>query len=245
MKKLWVIARKDIREAFRSRSTYVFIVIMLVVTISYVANYNNHVKALTNSQAIYDYSRIFLNYLAYFFPLMYSIILCTVLANYSVVLDKAKRNIESLMATPISIRQIWMGKSLAVAFPSLVIGISVSIVFYLVMNFAFVIPKTNSFVFPDAIAVVSALIIVPVLIFSIVAIVVYIQLTIVNPRVASFVFTGIFIGLFLGVNALGAQGTSTDIFPLIYLGIIGLCAGISAILSRRLTKEKVLLSSKA
>ncbi len=244
MKKLWVIARKDIREAFQSRSTYVFIVVMVIVTVSYVLNYNNHVKTLTTSQAVYDYSRIFLNNLAYVFPLMYSIILCSVFANYSVILDKAKRNIESLMATPISIRQIWMGKSLAVTFPSLIIGVSVSIVFYLVMNPAFVIPKTNSFVFPDAMAVVSTLIIVPILIFSIVAIVVYVQLTIANPRVASFVFTGIFIGLVLGVNALGAQGTSTGILPLIYLGVIGLCAGISAILSRRLTKEKVTLSSR-
>jgi ABC-2 type transport system permease protein len=244
MKKLWVIAQKDIREAFRSRSTYVFIVIMLVVTISYVANYNNHVKVLTNSQAIYDFSRAFLNNLAYVFPLMYSIILCSVFANYSVVLDKAKRNIESLMATPISIRQIWMGKSLAVTFPSLVIGVSVSIVFYLVMNFGFVVPKTNSFIFPNAMAVVSAFVIVPMLLFSIVAIVVYVQLTIANPRLASFIFTGIFIGLVLRINALGAQGSSASIFPLIYLGIIGLCAGISAILSRHLTKEKVLLSSK-
>jgi hypothetical protein len=47
-----------------------------------------------------------------------------------------------------------------------------------------------------------------------------------------------------GVSALGGFGISISYFPLIYLGVIALCAGVSFILSRALTKEKVLLSSK-
>ena len=46
MNKIWVIARKDIGEAFRSRSTYVFIVIMLFLTFSYVSSYHAHVNTL-------------------------------------------------------------------------------------------------------------------------------------------------------------------------------------------------------
>jgi ABC-type Na+ efflux pump permease subunit len=217
---------------------------MVVLTFSYVSSYNAHVRTLTDQQAIGNFSHTFLNSLAYILPMMYSIFVCSIFANYSVIMDKAKRNIESLMATPVSVNQIWIGKSLAVTLPSVVVGISVSILVYLVMNFGFVIPKTHSFVFPDAVAVVSAIIIVPILVLGIVTIVIYVQLIITNPRIANLVFTGMFLLLIFGVNALGGLGVSISYFPLIYLGVIVLCAGVSLILSRFLTREKVLLSSK-
>jgi ABC-2 type transport system permease protein len=243
MNKLWIIAKKDIKEAFRSRSTYIFIVVIVILSFTFFSQYGRVVNGLTNQQEIIDTSRSFLNGLAYLLPMIFSIFICSIFANYSVIVDKAKRNIESLMATPISIKQIWMGKSLAVMLPSAVIGITVSILDYLIMNFGFVMPKTGGFITLDALAIVAAIVIVPVLIFSIVAIVVYLQLVITNPRVASFVFTGIFLLLFFGTSALGNLGIAVNI-ALIYLGFIVVCAGIAYALSRSLTKEKVILSSK-
>ncbi len=244
MKKIWIIARKDIGEVFRSRSIYVFILVMLILTLTYVTSYNRGVKVLTSPQAIDDFSRSFLNGLAYILPMMYSIFVCSIFANYSVVVDKAKRNIESLMATPVSIKQIWMGKSLAVTLPSIVIGLSVSILAFILMNIGFVMPHTHTFIFPDIWAFVSAIIVVPVLVFAVVSIVTDIQLIIANPRIANFVFTAIFVLLILGINALGGFGVSISFFPLVYLGVIALCVIVSYILSRSLTKEKVVLSSK-
>jgi ABC-type Na+ efflux pump permease subunit len=244
MKKIWIIARKDISEAFRSRSTYVFAIIMLLVYFSYVNNYSNAVKTLATQQAVDNFSRSFLNGMAYVLPMMFSIFVCSIFANYSVIVDKAKRNIESLMATPISIEQLWIGKSLAVTLPSVVFGVCVSILGYIIMNFGFVMPNTHSFIFPDVLAIVTAILIVPVLVFSIVAVVIYIQLIITNPRIANLVFSGIFILLIFGVSALGGLGVSIGYFSLVYLGLIVVCAAISYVLSRSLTKEKVLLSSK-
>jgi ABC-type Na+ efflux pump permease subunit len=247
MNKLWVIARKDIREAFRSRSTYLFILIMAVLTFSYFSSYNTLINNLlrqgVGQQSIFQASRSFLNNIAYVMPMMYSIFVCSIFATYSVIVDKAKRNLESLMATPTSLNQIWFGKSLAVTLPSIMIGIGVAFLVYLIMNFGLVMPRTGSFIIPDALAIFSALIIVPVLIFVIVLIVIYVQLTIANPRIANLVFTGIFLLLFFGVNALGGLGIEVN-FGLIYLGNIVLCAVIVYFLSRSLTKEKVLLSSK-
>ncbi len=243
--KLLVIARKDIGEAFRSRSTYVVILVMLVLTFSYISVYSEYVKSLNNDQqSIRAYSRVFLNSLAYILPMMFSIFVCSVFANYAVIVDKAKRNLESLMATPVSIKQIWMGKSLAVTLPSIVIGITVAIVSFLVMDIWFVMPKAGTFIFPGIWAIVSALIIVPILLFTIVSIVTYIQLVITNPRIGNFVFSGIFFLLLFGLNALGGLGVSTSYLALIYLGVIALCAAISYFLSFSLTKERVLLSNK-
>jgi ABC-2 type transport system permease protein len=243
--KLWVIAIKDIGEAFRSRSTYIVFIIMILLTVSYISVYSEYVKGLNNNATlILNYSRAFLNSLSYVLPIMFSIFVCSVFANYAVIIDKSKRNIESLMATPVSIKQIWLGKSLAVTLPSIGIGLVVAILSFLVMDIWFIMPKTGVFIVPGIWSIVNTLIIVPLLLFVIVAIVTYIQLVITNPRIGNFVFSGIFFLLLFGMNALGGLGISLNYLPLIYLGVIVLCAVIAWILSRSLTKEKVLLSSK-
>ena len=94
------------------------------------------------------------------------------------------------------------------------------------------------------IPVISALIIMPALLFVIVAIVTYIQLTITNPRIGNFVFSGVFILLMIGGETLLAENYSTNYLALVYLGVIVICAVIAYILSFSLTKERVLLSSK-
>jgi ABC-2 type transport system permease protein len=217
---------------------------MALISISYVSSFSAHVRALANQQTINDYSRVFLASLTYTLPMMYSIFVCSIFSNYSVVLDKAKRNIESLMATPISIRQIWVGKALAITLPSLVIGLAISIIAYIVISVGFVVPRTHFFVVPPALAIISAFIFIPLAIFSVVMIVTEIQLTVTNPRIASLVFTAIFILLVLSINVLGSLGLSVGFFALIYAGVIVLCGLIAYVLSHSLTKEKVLLSSK-
>ena len=244
MNKIWIISRKDISEVFRSRSTYVFLVIMIFLTFVYISIYNSNVKELKNNTlSINNYSRAYLSTLAYILPLMFSNFICSIFANYAVIVDKAKRNIESLMATPVSIKQIWMGKSLAVTLPSIGIGIGMAIISYLVLAIGFVMPHTHSFIFPGIVSIISALIIVPALLFVIVAIVTYIQLTITNPRIGNFVFSGVFIILLIGGEALLGMGLSTNYLALIYLAMILVCTGFVYILSFSLTKERVLLSS--
>ena len=238
--KIWIIAKKDIGEAFRSRSTYFVVIIMIVLTAIYIMSYTATVKDYDKQQAI-TYSRIFLDSLAYIMPMMFSIFVCSVFANYSVIVDKARRNIESLMATPVNIKQIWLGKSLAVTLPSLMVGIIIAVLSYLVMSIWFVMPKTGIFIIPNIWAIVSAVLFVPALLFAIVSIVTYIQLVVTNPRIGNFVFSGIFFLLLIGVNTLSGVGLS---FALIYLGVIIVCAVISYILSLSLTKERVMLSNK-
>jgi ABC-2 type transport system permease protein len=245
MNKIWIISRKDISDVFRSRSTYVFLVIMIFLTFVYISIYNSNVKELKNDTlAINNYSRAYLSTLAYILPLMFSNFICSIFANYAVIVDKAKRNIESLMATPVSIKQIWMGKSLAVTLPSTGIGIGMAIISYLVLDIGFVMPKTGSFISPGIVPIISALIIIPILLFTIVAIVTYIQLTITNPRIGNFVFSGVFIILLIVGETLLGMGLSTNFLALIYLILILVCTGIVYLLSFSLTKERVLLSGK-
>jgi ABC-type Na+ efflux pump permease subunit len=139
-------------------------------------------------------------------PLWYAVFICTVFAAYSVIVDKAKRNLESLMATRVSIKQIWMSKTLAVAFPSIVIALIETLLVYLVMSFWVIRPAVGSIIIPDPITIVTAVILAPAVIFIIAAIVIYFQLVIANPRIANFAFTGIFLLLFFGGSFLSGSG---------------------------------------
>jgi ABC-type Na+ efflux pump permease subunit len=247
VKKIWIIARKDIKESFRSRSTYIYIIILLALTFTYLTNYNGIVNSLERENAsageIYIASQIFINSLAYMLPMMYSILVCTIFAQYAVVVDKARKNIESLMATSTSLREIWMGKTLSVALPSALIGITVAIAGYIIVNALAVSPKVGGFISPDFFSIVTAVIIVPVLIFAIVSIVVCIQLMIANPRIANIVFTALFLLLYFGTTVFSVLGKGIN-YGFVYLGVIVVCALVSFLLSRSLNKQRVILSSR-
>lgn len=247
MNKLWVIAKKDIRESFRSRSTLLYIIVLFVLSFSYYSSYSAHMESVLalkpSEEVIRQNSQALLDGFASTLPMMFSIWVCTIFATYSVVVEKAKHNIETLMVTPISIKQLWLGKTLAVALPSVVIGLVVSIIVYLAMNYMKVIPQVGAFLLPGAFPFINAFILVPLLIFAIVSLVIYLQLTIANPRFANFIFLGIFFLLFFGINFLAGAGLSAN-YTLVYLIVTLICGLASYVLASRLTKERVMLSSK-
>jgi ABC-2 type transport system permease protein len=248
MKKIWVVARKDMLEAIRSRSTYLYIVILFFLTFTSISNYNALMSNLTEQGASQEIIRtasgLFLNNLANTMPLMYAFLTSGIFAAYSVIVDKSKRNLESLMATPISLKQLWLGKTLGVTLPSVIIALLVSIIGYVAINFGLIIPHTGNFIFLDPSAIITVLVLIPLLLFTISALVIYMQLIISNPRVANFAFTAIFLLIFFVMTFLSQKGFETN-FGIIYLGMTIICGGLAYFLSKSLTKEKVLLSSKS
>jgi ABC-2 type transport system permease protein len=243
MNKLWVIARKDIREAFRSRSTYLYIALLFFLTFTYFSTYTSLIGKETNPAQINAKSLLFINSIISTLPMMYGVLICTIFAAYSVIVEKAKRNLESLMCTPVSLKKIWMAKALAVTLPSVIIALGVTLLGYIIMNIVLIIPRTGAFVIPGFPEIINAVIIVPFLIFAVVSLVIYLQLVIANPRIANLAFTGIFLLLFFGANIITQMGLDWN-FSIIYLIIIALCGAVCLLLSRSLTKERVMLSSK-
>jgi ABC-type Na+ efflux pump permease subunit len=241
--KLWVIARKDILEAFRSRSTYIYIALLFLLTFTYFNAYTSLIGKVTLQSEINSRSQVFVDSIIATLPMMYGILICTIFAAYSVIVEKAKRNFESLMATPVSLSKIWMAKALAVTLPSASIALGVTLLGFIVMSFVLIVPHTGYFVVPGAIEIVTALVIVPLMIFTVVSLVIYLQLVISNPRIANLAFTGIFLLLFFGANVITQMGLDWN-FSFIYLIVIAVCGLLCWLLSRSLTKERVLLSSK-
>jgi ABC-2 type transport system permease protein len=247
MDKVWIIAKKDIKEAFQSKLTYLYIVVLCLLTLPYFQvvrkSLNNLIGVGASSTELRPIAQSFVNIATYTLPLTLAMMICIFFTNTSIVMDKAKRTLESLLATPLSLRQVWLGKSLAVALPSLLISLPVSCIAIIVLNVVVIEPKVNTFIIPGALPIVISLLITPLVTFFVVAIVSFLQLTTANPRIANLAFSVIFVGIYIYLQTI-SNPTVTWYFALIYLSAMLVLVGVTAFLDRVLTKEKVILSSK-
>ena len=106
----------------------------------------------------------------------------------------------------------------------------------------------HQFIAPPPLAIVSGIIVVPLLVFSVISLVTHLQLVISNARVSNFIFVAVFLVvlgiLLVSVYSLPGGGLNQRYFLPIFLLMAIVVGLISRRLSSRLTKEKVVLSSK-
>ena len=229
----------------RSRTTYLYLVLAAFLSFPFFDGARTVISRLQQQSLAPDQLRLaiqgFMNVIFEALPLVLGMLICSVFATYAVTIDKNKRTLESLLATPLSLRQVWLGKSLAVALPSVIMALVVSLVVVLVVNVRLVAPVAGSYVMPSVLSWVAGLVIVPLLVFVGVCLVTLLQLIIVNPRIATFVFTGIFLAVYMGTIT---EATASWNFAFIFLVIAVFFAALVLFLARFLTKERVVLSSK-
>jgi ABC-type Na+ efflux pump permease subunit len=248
---IWVVARKDLREVLRSRSTYLYILVMLIASSSYFFSYFSIERTLTRQNAgaaaIHAASAAFLGIIAYLVPLLYCLYACNI-SSATMILDKTKRNLETMLATPLSVTDIWIGKTLAATIPAVVMGLGVSVFSYVVIALGEVAPRIHDVIGPSPLAIVSGLIVVPILTFVLMALVTYLQLIISNPRISILVLVGLFIvvlGILLfAVNFFPTRGIDLSYVVAIYVGLIVVVGGATRRAARSLSAEKVVLSTK-
>jgi len=245
MNRMLVLLRKDLKDILTSRTTYAYLIVPLLLSFTYVSTASGLMSDLIEQGAttaiIVEAAQKTMNAIFYSMPMIIMMLTCSVLAAYAVVLDKTKRNIESLLATPLSLRQVWIAKSLAVTIPSAVIGILMSIVMVIVVDIIAFAPNVG-FIIPGVTSLVTGIILVPLVTFFVVSIVICLQLIMTNPRLASFVFTILFLAVFFSTTV-SQVGLKLD-FSLIYLIVIVILLGVNYYMSRFLTKERIVLSSK-
>jgi ABC-2 type transport system permease protein len=245
MKTAWIIAIKDMLESFRNKAIYFNIAIMIFLPFPYLDILRNTLAGLqeqhTGTAALVSASQSFLGNALYALPLTLTMLFCTYLSAYAIVLEKAKRTLESLLATPASLRKIWLGKSLAVALPSIVVTYFVLLLTVVMLNILIIIPRVGYFVFPGFLPVLVSLFVVPLVALSVVCIVSILQLTMNNPRFANMIFLFVFIGFYFLTMA---GFSSTWDFSLIYITILAVLVLVALVLLRFLTKDRVVLSSK-
>lgn len=244
MKRTFVLMRKDLKEALSSRNTYFYFLILIFIALPYFdaakGVMNNLIQQGSPAATVKETTQALVSSMFYTLPIVMVMLVCGVFAAYAVIMDKTKRSIESLLATPLSLRQVWIAKSLAVTLPSVIIGVGVSVLLMVVLNIWVFIPVVGVIV-PGYSSLIAGIILIPVLTFFVVGIVTFLQLIMTNPRLASLAFSAIFIGIYISTIT---EVTRNLDFSLIYLVIIVLLAAVNVFLSRFLTKEKIILSSK-
>jgi ABC-2 type transport system permease protein len=97
-----------------------------------------------------------------FYFIFYSIMTVLLLAysaNYNIFLqDKIKKTIHSLLSTPLNIKTIWLGKTLAIFTVGYILSLILSFIFLLILN-NYIVPDKN--IFPSIYGIISLLVINP------------------------------------------------------------------------------------
>ncbi len=247
MSKTGIILQRDFTELRKTNTFLIISIVFSAVTIAIAVS----VSIILNRQewigekAAEPIFGLIIGLMAYFLPFTILMAFIWAFSNLPVVREKAKGNIASLIATPLSPKEIWLGKSLAIFIPGYVISVILTMIVLLTVNLSVIVPVTGSFLFPLPLFLVS-LVWNPLLLLGLLLFIVLFSLA-KDPDIAiapSFlVGFGLMMGIPLGM-AMGKIDLSSWSFSLWYLGGVIIAWIAIFFLTRLLTKENIILSGK-
>lgn len=156
--------------------------------------------------------------------------------------EKSRGNIEALLATPLTIRTIWAGKSLAIFVPGLILGEVFAIVTLLVINFLYFMPTIGFLINPWII--LSGFIAVP-LIYLCLTLLVYLIGLMGNPATGNIIaqiFLPVYASLMINLAAHNILDAGSWSFTLANFGTAAVIALCIFLLQPGLKREKIILS---
>ena len=247
MSKTGIIFQRDFRELRKTNTFLIISIVFSVVTIAIAVGASiilNRQEWIGGKEAG-SILGLIIGPIAYFLPFTILMAFIWAFSNLPVVREKVKGNIASLIATTLSPKEIWWGKSLAIFIPGYVISVILTMIVLLVINLSVIVPATGNFLLPLPLFLVS-LIWNPLLLLGLLLFIILFSLA-KNPDIAimpSFlVGFGLMMGIPLGM-AMGAIDLSSWSFSLWYLAGVVIVWIAIFILTRLLTKENIVLSSK-
>ncbi len=249
MKKLMVIMRKDLRETLRTKALYGSIGIAIFVLVALAAGLGRNIEAVVEQETslaeIASAIQPLVGTTAFTLSLILMMLFCMYINAYAVTMEKVKRSIESLLCTPLSLRQIWLGKSFAIALPSVILGLLFAFAGIAGINQFFIVPRLGHFIMPGTAPLVATLVTVPLIMFFFASLMVVLQLIITNIHWINAAIIGLVVAVMFGLSppVLKFSSASWSIV-FISLGVAVILALVTIYLSRLVTKERVVLSSK-
>ena len=251
MSSIKAIVKKDLKETFRSKSLFfsfiaiaAFIFAMwslqLLEMPSTLAK-----KGLSTSQVAVAIGSV-VDSMVVTCALMLTIFSGMYINGRAVTMEKTKRSLESLLCTPVGLRGIWLGKTLAVFAPSAALGVAITFLGLFGMNVAVIEPKLGAFIMPDGASLLAALVGVPAVAFPFTLLFIESQL-VLKERHSQWV-NSILFGLIFGLVPVLPESLKLPpgswSFVGVLLGIAAILTMLSAFFARFLTPERVVLSSK-
>ena len=247
MRRMSIVLRRDLRELQQTNAFRIMVIISAVITIGGAVGVSIALsrQEWLRAEAAKPLLGLIMGLIVYFIPLLVLISFIWAFASLPITKEKVNGNIESLLVTPLSPKAIWIGKGLAIFLPGFVIAVVSTLVVVLAVNFAAIMPATGNFFLPAPV-LLTGFLFNPLLFFGLLSFIVLFSL-VSNPETAiapSFLLGfGLMIGVPLGV-ATGAINLASWSFSLWYLAGAIVTWAVVCYLSRRLTKENIVLSSK-
>lgn len=247
MRKTGIIFKRDFRELRQTNTFLIISIVFSVVTIAIAVSVSIVLsrQEWIEQKAAGPILELIVGLIAYFLPLTVLMAFIWAFSSLPVVKEKVNGNIASLMATTLTPKEIWWGKSLAIFIPGYVISVISTMIVLLTVNLSVIVPATGNFLLPLPLFLVS-LILNPLLLLGLLLFIILFSLA-NNPDIAitpSFlVGFGLMMGIPLGM-ASGAIKLSSWSFSLWYLAGVAIVWIAIFFLTRILTKENIILSAK-
>jgi len=225
-----IVAGKELSEIFRDkRSVGVSVFFALFFSIMYSLRFMD-IENLMNVSMI-DTSVFFLTTAVGFFVVYMS-------TSQIFLREKMEKVIETVMCTPLTLREIWLGKILAVSTFSYLLSIFTALVIVVASSLF-----SGSFLFPVVAVLFHVFIVVPVFTAAIAGLMGFLQLYmgLRENRILNFILFVPVFGALYGVGyAVGGDMTVTWLFTGIVLLVSIILLGIATYLIQRLSKERII-----
>ncbi len=247
MKKTYIIFQRDFRDILKTRAFLIICILVSLLTIAAAAITSGLLgrREWIGEEAARPLLELIIGLLAFFFPFTVLMVFIWGFSGLQIVKEKVEGITASLIATTISPRQLWIGKSMAIFIPGYLMAIASTMLVVLSINFLVILPASGNFIFPLPLFLVS-LIWDPLLLLATLMFIILFSLA-GNPDIAiapSFIVGfGLMMGIPIGM-ALGAIDLVSWDFSLWYMAATVVFWIIVTILTRLLTKENILLSGK-
>jgi ABC-type Na+ efflux pump permease subunit len=242
-----IVLRRDFRELRQTNAFRIMVVVAGVTTVvgAVVISIVLSRQTWLAEEAARPLLELIICLVAYFLPLLVLIAFIWTFASLPIIKEKINGNIECLLATPLSPRTLWAGKSLAIFLSGFGISVIATLLIVLAINLTVINPVAGYFVLPAPIMITS-FIVNPLLFLGLLAFIVLFSLA-SNPDIAiapSFIIGfGLMMGLPIGI-ATGAINLASWTFTLWYLAGTVIAWVVVGYFSRLLSKENIVLSSK-
>ncbi|MBN1368663.1 MAG: hypothetical protein JW954_00315 [Dehalococcoidaceae bacterium] len=229
MNRSYIIARKEFKELLANRST---LLTSLGVALFFAIVYSMSLTAEGSVAGL-----ISVDGTLFFLSIMLGVFMAYSLTGHVFYKEKTDRIIETLLSSPATLRQIWLGKTLAVTLVAYIMALTAMLVLITIASI-----RSQSFILPGAPVLFHMIIAVPVFIGAFVGLngLAQMALGMKENRLLGFL---IFIPLFAGLYGMGFSLGAVTSITWVYTGLVLLAAvlliSLAAFLVRFLSTERI------
>lgn len=245
MRNIILVTVNSMKNNLKSKAlTIVFVSITLMIAVGLALFFCLLLVAPAVNAPVPDRHQLelYLSLIMYTTCLICSGINLNVFAFQSMTREKSRGNIESLMATPLDVKSIWIAKSLAVFIPGMILGEILTLAALIAVNYIYFVPKVG-FICTSWMAL-SSFLAVPLIYLSLSLLVHLIGLTSkpATGNIIAQIFLPVSLTLMINLLIRNVLDAASWPFTLANFGIAAVMAVIVIILKSRITKERIVLS---